>query len=665
MFIVRKACLLVAIFLVAGVALSSCSSKQGSQGVLAERDPAFEQEIYDRLAAIDPDAVSVFKEATEASDAGDLEAAKRGYERVLKSAPDSPDALRRLSNVELRLDDIDAALEHAERALAVDDSPHNHAALANALLATREFANEKEALAHAWVAVEALPDDDYTNAILLSAGAMNNDEAAIRQATEKLLRVWPDYPYAHYAAGILAANEEKWILAERELLLAQELGMPADIVQEALDSGIASQARQQRMLRIGTYSVVSWLAGLLVLFLVGLLLSKLTLAAVERAQPMIQFELGKGERLVRAIYRVVIALTGVYFYISIPFMILAVVAVAAVFFYLFWMVGRIPMQFAVLLLGAVIYTLVAVARAIFARVEDVDPGRPLPREEAPELWALVEDVARRVDTRPVDAVYITPAATVSVLERGGLLQKLSGAGQRCLVLGFGVLPRMTQGQFKAVLAHEYGHFSGRDTAGGNFARQVRLAMHRMVYTFLASGQAHWYNPAWIFINGFNRVFLRITLGASRLQEVLADRYAALIYGVESFVDGLTHIVRQSLAFDLQLTQKVGSSAHTGLGLSNIYASEVIPDTVVEPLETKMRDRMSQPTSPYDSHPALQDRIRFLQQIESVAKVEESAEPVWDLFPDAKSLQEEMMDIIRENVKEWQQRRAMAGTRRRR
>jgi Zn-dependent protease with chaperone function/Tfp pilus assembly protein PilF len=661
---VKKACLIVAVCVVAVVTLSSCRSQEESQGALIERDPVFEQEIYDRLTVIAPDAVSVFKEATETSDAGDLEAAKRGYERVLELAPDFPDALRRLSHVELSLGNIDVALERAERALAVDESPYNHVALAGALLATEESENAKEALAHAWTAVEDLPDDDYANAVLLSAGAVNNDMRAIRQSTEKLLEIWPEYPFAHYVAGILATDEGKWILAERELLLAQELGMPAQAVQEALDDGIAYRARRQRVIRAGIYAVASWLAGLLGLFLVGMLLSKLTLAAVERAQPMTRFELGKGERLVRRIYRVVIALTGVYFYISIPFMILAVVAVAVAFYYLFMAIGRIPLQFAALLLGAVVYTLVAVVRGVFARVEDEELGRLLPREEAPQLWEIVEQVAERVGTRPVDVVYVTPAASIAVLERGGLLKKLRGAGQRNLILGLGALPGMTQGQFKAILAHEYGHFSERDTAGGNLARQVRHAMHRMAYTLAVNGQARWYNPAWLFINGFHRVFLRITLGASRLQEVLADRYAALTYGVESFIDGLTHIVRQSLAFDLHLSQKVGRSTHIGLSLPNLYASAILPDHLVGQLETKVNSQMSRPTSPYDSHPALQDRIKFVRQIDAANEVEESTDPVWNLFPNAEALQKEMMDIIRADVKEWQQRRAAAEASRR-
>jgi hypothetical protein len=39
--------------------------------------------------------------------------------------------------------------------------------------------------------------------------------------------------------------------------------------------------------------------------------------------------------------------------------------------------------------------------------------------------------------------------------------------------------------------------------------------------------------------GEQLLFLRVTLGASCLQEILADRYAASVYGVRDFVDGLT------------------------------------------------------------------------------------------------------------------------------
>ena len=45
-------------------------------------------------------------------------------------------------------------------------------------------------------------------------------------------------------------------------------------------------------------------------------------------------------------------------------------------------------------------------------------GRPLAEPEAPALWALLREVAQRVGTRPVDAVYMTLGTEVAVIERG-------------------------------------------------------------------------------------------------------------------------------------------------------------------------------------------------------------------------------------------------------
>jgi len=648
----KKTCLtIIACLLAITVIIPPVVAQDHLQQEPPGRDPAFEQEIYDRLAAINADAVPIFQEATQAMDAGDLVAAKQGYELVLDLAPDFPDAARRLSYIEMGLGSIEAALQRARQAYAVQDSPYNCNALARALLATEDPRNAAEALTLAWAAAEALPDDVSVSLTLLHAGLVRNDIDAIRQASTTLVEVVPEFPPGHFFAGLVAAQDGKWEQAERDLLLAQELGMPAEDVQAALDDGIASQAHLHRWLRRGAYTIVTWLVGLAVLFLAGMLLSRLTLAAVHRAQPAAQFKVGRAERLVRTIYRIVIAVTSLYFYTSIPFLILIVIAGTAGIFYLFLMAGSIPLQLAVAVVAAALYTLFAVVRSVLIRIKEKEPGRPLSRDEAPQLWALAEEVAECVGTRPVDAIYVTPAPEIAVTERGGLLKNLRGDGQRCLILGLGALPGMTQGQFKAILAHEYGHFSNRDMAGGNLARQVRFSIYQMAYGLAVSGQAHWYNPAWLFVNGFNRIFLRITLGASRLQEALADRYAAVAYGVHNFVDGLTHIVRQSLVFNMQVAHEVKEATGQGKSLQNLYILPPLQsDSLQEKLETDMNEVMSRPTSSYDSHPAVRERIRLLQRLEMANEVKESQEPVWDLLPDAEKLQSEMTSIVQANVR---------------
>lgn len=645
----KKVCLIliVCLWIAAPVA-----ARRDAQQEPPGRDPVFEQEIYDRLAVINSDAVSIFQEATRAMDAGDLEAARQGFEQVLGLAPDFPDALRRLSYVELELNHVEAALEYANRAYEIDPSPYNELALARVLLSTGDARDAQEGLTHASVAAEALPDDADANFILLYAGLVREDVNAIRRASAVLVRVAPDDPFAHYGASIAAAYDGKWEQAERELLLARDLGMPAEEVQQVLDAGVSAQARQQRWLRRGAYVVGGWLAGLAILFPVGLLLSRLTLAAVRRPQPAAQVRVGWAERFVRALYRVVIALTSLYFYVSIPFVIVAVVAGTAGIIYFFLALGRIPVQLTVMLVLGALFTLFAILRSLFIRIKDEEPGRPLARDEAPQLWSLAEEVAARVGTRPVDAIYATPAPSISVVERGSLLQKLRGKGRRCLVLGLGALPGLTQAQLKGILAHEYGHFSNRDTAGGNLAHQVQVSMRRMAYALATSGLARWYNPAWLFLSGFNRLFVRITHGASRLQEILADRHAALTYGVRNFVEGLRHIVRQSLTFDALADVEINCAIEQNRSLQNLYTlpTTILPDTLQAQLEQKIDEEMKRPTSPYDSHPAFQERINLLQQLGATGEVWDSREPAWDLLPDAAQLQAEMTVVVQDHVR---------------
>ncbi len=617
-------------------------------------DDAFEQAILDHLATINPDAVAIFQEATRAQQANDLPAARRGFMQVLALAPGFPDALRRLSYVEVDLGDSQSALSHAREAQAVEDSAHNRAAVARSLLATEDESHLAEALTLAKSATEELPDSVFAHFILLDASVRNEDLAAIHQASSRLVQLAPDEPYPHFFLGLVHAEDGKWEQAEKELLLSRDLGMEAEAVEQALDDGIARQARLYRSLRYIAFAIGIWLLGLALLFLIGWLLSTATLAAVKRPARTIEYQLNPFERTMRTLYAVVIALTSAYFYLSIPILILIVAGGTIGLLYLMLRASRIVPQLFAFVAIVGLYTTVAILRSIFTRLTEGEPGRPLTRSEASQLWAMAEEVAQRVDTRPLDAIYVTPAVEVAVTERGRLIKKLRGQGQRSLILGLGTLPGMTQGEFKAILAHEYGHFSNRDTAGGNLAHQVRASMHHLAYRLAERGLARWYNPAWLFVNGFNRVFLRITLGASRLQEILADRHAAVAYGIRNLTDGLTRIVRLNLVFDFQVNREVQMAVARGRSLHNLYALEpvVIPEER-ETLEKRFDEVMNRPTSAYDSHPAVHDRIQLLAPFASETDVTDSQEPLIDLIPNLSGLQEEMTAVVQGNVDKQQ------------
>ena len=347
------------------------------------RDPQAEQEILDRLAAIAPDAVPIFQRATQAMDVGDSAAAKAGYEEVLALAPGFPDALRRLAYAQRTMVNLDAAVQYAEEAYAADASAINQEALARALLGRGTPADIVSGFQHAREAAAAMPEDPTMHITLFLGALANEDDAVMRQASAALVELAPANPVSHYFAGISAAVDGKWERAEREMLLAQELGMPPEAVEDALANGIRAQARLRRLLKGGGYAVAGWLIGLGLLTVLGLLLSRMTLVAVQRTQTSGRFSLSRGESLLRSVYRVFITIVSLYYYVSIPFLVLIVVAAVVGIGYLFLVIGRIPVRIALFVLLAALFTLYSIVRSLFVRRQEGDPGRPLPREEAP------------------------------------------------------------------------------------------------------------------------------------------------------------------------------------------------------------------------------------------------------------------------------------------
>ena len=633
-------------FVVAGCAKQSVATPQPEP----TRDPNSEKSIELQLGKINPDAVPVYQEATKAMDDGDYDKSKQLYEQVIVMAPDFSTAYRRLGYIELNLNNIPRAEELTRKALALEPHSYNQSSLAIILLQKNTPKDSQEAYDLATLAMKSMPEDEQAlMALMMSAGAINKLDVA-QTANTQLLALEPNNPLAHYFAGLLAASNRKWEKAESELMYSQTLGMPSDSVQEVLKSGIARNAMITRMLRWSAMSTIVWLLGLGVLFVIGTSLSQATMRAIQHTEPSLNFPVSAGERNIRTVYKLVISILSLFFYLSIPFVILLLLVVVGGAFYLFFLIGRIPIQFALILVLTLFASLFSIFWALFSRRKDVPPGRELKRIEAPELWMLVEDIARKLDVKPVEAIYLTPWANIAVYEKGSILQKLRGTGERNLILGMGALSNLTQAQLTAILAHEYGHFSNRDTAGGDLAHQVYASLIQMAQRLFQSGAAKIYNPVWLFVLGYQRIFLRITLGASRLQEILADRYAAIAYGGQNFIEGLQSMVRQGIAFPLQADYEIRRSFDLKQPVYNLY--DLPPQEKLQgELEKQVQEAMSRTTSQYDSHPAPKERIELIERLRvPYSPIQDNRLPALHLFPNPEELQRELTAQVMKNIR---------------
>lgn len=633
-------------------ALTGCGSSAQTTATLIQptRDLDYEAKIEQQLAVINPDAVPIFHDATTAMDSGNYEKARELYEKVQEMAPGFSATYRRLGYLALDFNNVDRAIELSRKAMELEPNADNQVALARALLQKDIPKDSQEAFELATAAAKTQPDNEDTIMTwLLAAAAVENLEVA-RQADEQLLKLSPDNVVAHYYSGLLAATDGKWEKAESELLYSQQLGMPPEYVKSALDSGIARYAMLFRLSRWSIIAIAFWLLGLGILSLTGIYLSKATLRALNNTKTVVDTQVRPEERRVRSIYRAVITFLSLYYYISIPFITLLLFLVVGGAFYLFLYVGSIPIQLAVILVLMLVGSLFAIMRSVFSKARDVPPGRLLQRIDAPDLWALVEDVARKLAIRPVDSIYINPGVGIAVNENGGILRKIRGAGKRNLILGIGALPGLTQGQFSAILAHEYGHFSNRDTAGGDMAFQVYASLHQMAQRLVQNGAARIYNPVWLFLCGYERIFLNVTLGASRLQEVLSDRYAAIAYGGENFIQGLKNLIRQAITFSLLANYEIDDSLKTNRPVLNLYDLPMRADLTGE-LETQYEEAMKRVTSQYDSHPAPQERITWIERLHAPYNpMQDNPRPALSLFPNPEDLQREMTSQIIDDIK---------------
>jgi Zn-dependent protease with chaperone function len=388
---------------------------------------------------------------------------------------------------------------------------------------------------------------------------------------------------------------------------------------------------------------IAWAAGLALIYIFGKVMSSRTMDAIKNLDPdQIRSRLG---RSFKRTYRALMNFAGVYYYISLPVLIFLLIAVAGSIFYAFLALGRIPIKLMIVLAIVTFTTIYQMIRTLFIRQESRDPGRGLAPEEAPGLRRLLNQVADTVGTRPVDQIRITPGTELAVYEKGSRRARAKDEAQRMLILGVGVLDGFRLNAFRAVIAHEYGHFAHRDTAGGDVAFRVNADMTKFILAIVYGGLAVWYNCAFHFLRLYHFLFRRISHGASRLQEVMADIAAATHYGAAAFEEGLKHVVLRDISF-AAAAKRVQSDASlmTYAGLRSLYEPAALEAEDGNSLEAQLKQSLSRPTSDDDTHPSPSDRFALARRVQTVPRPEEDGF-VWDLFADREGLTQEMMQLL--------------------
>ena len=459
----------------------------------------------------------------------------------------------------------------------------------------------------------------------------DNNDAEFRRATNELYERFPQDKHAQYFHGVAAIKDGDWEEAERSLRKAQELGMPEESINELLLLAINKQRWIWEFVWIAGIVVAVWALGLLLIYVVGKMLSNAVLRSLKRRG----MEAAAGQHRLRSLYRMVINIAGIYYYISLPIVMLLAITIPASIAYALLMLPDLSLVLigivAIMGLGGLL-TALSGLRACFVRWNMHDlPGRIISREEAPQLWSLTEEVAAKVGTRSVDEIRLLPGTELAVTELGSYLQRLRDKGKRVLFLGAATLNEFRVQSLRSVLAHEYGHFLHRDTAGGDIALRVQAAMGNFADAIMARGKIHWWDIAVHFLRMYHYLFRRLSFGASRLQEVLADRVAVLAYGPSAMREGLEHVIRRSLMFD-QSANKALTQCLRGqpVAISSFTANSPGDIDDWQEVEDAFSEIFHRPSTMDDTHPSPAERCQLADQLDAEDPPKDDA-VAWDLF----------------------------------
>jgi Zn-dependent protease with chaperone function len=622
----------------------------GSPTGQPKRNAAEEAEAARDLVSIDPRLADAFRDATTAMDAGHMAEARKGFEAIAARAPRHAPTLRRLSYALRALGDTEDAVAVARRAREAGPGAFGDYALASALVART---NDPAAMEEAGMLAEKMLDGQPNEEVATMAGSIaleRQNLADLGHAVEVLERVAPKSLAANYMGAVYHAAQGDLGDADAALTRAVAAGLPPDVAESFRDkAGINRHRAIIRVARGAGWGFAAWLLGFAALFVVGRQMSRRALAAVERLAPNRSDALVRDTLGLRRAYAAAIGFAAAYYYLSIPIVVLLVVAIGGGLIWGMLAVGWISIKLLAVVGIVVLASVWALLRSLFVnRKPDPDPGVRLTETDLPDLWAVLREVAAQVQTRPVDDVFATPGTEIGVFERGPMSERLRDRGRRHLVLGVGALDGLTERQLRAILAHEYGHFAHRDTARGDLAGIVRASLLSAVIRLAKAGGLTALNPAWLFLRFFYALFERVALGASRLQEALADRFAAVSYGGPALIAGLRHIARRSAEFDAGSSAMIAVAQSTRRAVANLYAAPPADRVNALDIDAAVTKTMSNAGSPYDSHPPIAKRIAWLEsfgEAQVTPTVPTSDGPAWDLFPDRGAIEGRMTAVV--------------------
>ena len=295
------------------------------------------------------------------------------------------------------------------------------------------------------------------------------------------------------------------------------------------------------------------------------------------------------------------------------------------------------------------------------------------REDEEELFNLIDEIVSEVQTKFPKKVYLSSDVNASVFYNSNFWSMFFPI-RKNLVIGIGLVNSITKSELKAILSHEFGHFSQRSMKIGSYVYNVNQVIFNMLYENSSyERMVQYFSGVSYIISVFVLIAVKIVegiqwilqklygiinkvyMGLSREMEFHADEIAAHVTGHKPLQTSLLRLSLANFAYEQTL-----AFHHNGIQSSteNIYKEHsFIMKFLAEQDDIPMKNGYALVTESHlnkynksklviedqwASHPSTEERVRHLESLQLPDR-ELDLEPAINLFTNPDQTQKELTE----------------------
>ena len=341
-----------------------------------------------------------------------------------------------------------------------------------------------------------------------------------------------------------------------------------------------------------------------------------------------------------------------FFLVYLVLITLALMLVAAIGYLVFEIIVNFRFNYLVILLsggliGMAVFILIFLVKFIFNfQKNDTSAFIEIKRNQEPELFKLIDEVVQEVGTDQPKKLFLSNDVNAFVNYNSPFWSMFFPV-RKNLTIGMGLINTTTVSELKAILAHEFGHFSQKSMKVGSYVNQANKMIYDMLYNnkgfadsmesfasthaiiALFTRLAAWIIEGiqWVLTKFYDFLYLK-HMSLSRQMEFNADAIATYVVGAD---------VKTSALLRLDLSESALSNAmnfyldkNVKADTKNIYQNQTtllhyfaqennheikndLPYININEIERYNKSKL-QIEDQWASHPTIKQRIEAIKKL---------------------------------------------------